>query len=99
MTVTVAVYDKGEKAFERFFPGKPFSIVTDYLKENLIPHETDKENDDVVRYTKDNEKKIIWLDNTNILGVDGNEASWVSEYWIGYDEDILKQLIRVLENE
>lgn len=99
MTVTLRVYQNGELLNEHMATGKYMKLVDEYLEEHNIPHEKGKEHDDIVEYTKEHHSKIILIDNTSVLGVDGGTASWVSEYWVDYEDSIYYGLIEKLKEK
>ena len=96
MTISLRVYENGELKKHHTALKKNLVAVDEYLLANNISHETGKEFDDIVEYTKEKQSKMILIDNTNVLGVDGG-ANFISEYWIDYNEDIYNGLIDKLQ--
>lgn len=95
MTVSVHVFDNGEKIEERIFGGKKIETVIEYLNEKGISFRADKGAKEATEISKHNKSKLIYLDNMNLLDVEG-VANFYSEYLLEYDEEVYRKIISLL---
>ena len=95
MTVTVYVFENGEKIEERIFAGRKIEPVIEYLNENNFSYRTDKEVKEAYEITKNNNIKLICLDNMNIINVEGM-ANFYKEYMVEYQDEIYREILSML---
>ncbi|AJD91546.1 hypothetical protein JMA_22290 [Jeotgalibacillus malaysiensis] len=91
MSVTITVYENGRTESEHIYPGKNIQIVLELLREKGVDYSADIESEEAKEKSKKEKLKLICLDDTNILNVEGS-ANFISEYTFEYEENLIKEL-------
>lgn len=96
MSVTLTVYRDGIKVDENTFAGKSITLVLDHLNANNIEHKM-QNSVEALLHNQEKGGALIIIDDSDVVVEVENIANYVSEYSLIYEEQVYKDLLKLLQ--
>lgn len=96
MSVSIRIYENGERISEEIYGGAVSSTLFSLVKEkygNLLVSEAECE--DAKELSAKNSNKYICLDDTNVLGFE-KEANFITEIVLRYEHTVYKEIKKLI---